>query len=86
MKRLALLLLLTGCGPMQPSIPKYSLCSIPSDYQSQYDSVILGDSWNDVKTKMNDTPTERGDTQVYRNCKEFVFTFTGSVLVSKQIK
>ena len=83
---LATLLLFNSCAPLAESIPKSKLCEIPSEWQSKYDSVQIGDSWNQVQLTMGETPTIDGDTQIYKHCKEMVFTFYGSALVSKDIK
>jgi len=86
MKRLVVLFFLSSCAPISPSVPKSKLCDVPSEYQSRYNSVIIGDSWNDVQYKMGEAPEVNGDVQTYTHCKKLVFTFNVSVLATKEIK
>ena len=86
MKYLLLALLLGGCAPLSKSVPKSTLCEIPSEYQSRYDSVQNGSTWNTVIDAMGEQPTVDGDMQIYVHCKQMIFMFTGNVLQSKSIR
>lgn len=86
MKNIWFVLFICGCAPISPSIPKSQLCEVPSEYMSRYNSVKIGDSWNGVQYTMQETPTVSGDVQTYKHCKTLTFTFTGSSLITKEIK